>query len=61
MLSSMQPEQQIEASKQARGLARHRRYQSIWEGKKDWIKWQTKKKTPALMERNVKSLYIHPN
>ena len=61
MLSSMHREQQLEATKQARQINRYEQYQNMWERKKELIRKSTQKKSPVLMDNNIKHLYVHPN
>jgi hypothetical protein len=61
MMSSLHREQQIEITKQTRNLERYKEYQEMWERKKGLLRQELQRKTPLLMENNIKSLYAQPN
>lgn len=61
MLSSMHQDQQLQATKQSRQIDRYEQYQQAWEIKKDHIRKATHKKSPVLMDNNIKHLYVHEN
>ena len=61
MLSSMHQDQQLQATKQSRQIDRYEQYQQAWEIKKGQIRKATHKKSPVLMDNNIKHLYVHEN
>ena len=42
-------------------MDRYQQYQQLWERKKEMLRKETQKKSPVLMDENIKPLYIHPN
>ncbi len=61
MLESLHTDQINELTRQSKNLNRFKEYQQIWEAKKLAIMRETNKKTPILMDCNIKTLYAHPN
>ena len=61
ILSTLHQDQVIELTKHTKNLKRFKEYQDVWERKKLSIKKEIHKKTPILMDSNIKSLYVHPN
>jgi len=61
MLSTLHQDQVTELTKHTKNLKRYKEYQEVWERKKLSIKNEIHKKTPIIMDSNIKSLYVHPN